>query len=263
MTKKWALACGCAAAAMALAWAAPSAAQLDRALKESENATSEQRASQQRVDELQEAAGDLFREYRATLQRIDSQKLFVAQQEVFLRSQAAEIDDLKRQIEEVDDVTKSLIPMQREMIDRLEEFISLDLPFKLDERQARVKRLRELIDRPDVDWSEKYRKIIEAYEIEAQYGRGMRHFEGKVNPDEPDGKTVDFLLIGRVAYIYAAQDESEMGIWESASKSWKRLPDSYRLNIRGAIRIAKEVTTPDVIIAPVPGPTVAEQGRGE
>ncbi len=249
------LAAGAAFAVCAVS--SPAMAQLNQTLQESENATAAERQSQERINALEEDRTDLFREYRATLQRIESQKLFVEQQRVYLRSQENEIEDLQRQIEEVDDVTISLLPMQLEMIDNLEEFIRLDVPFRLNERLNRVEALRELMDRPDVPSSEKYRKIVEAYEIEAEFGRKLTPWEGRFG-DGPDAPLVDYLLIGRVAWVYMFKDESRLGVWDAEAGEWRDLGGAYRTDIRQAMRMANETATPNVFLAPVPGAIDAE-----
>ena len=253
--------CG-AAAVLATAFTAPANAQLNRTVSEAENATAAAAASQRRVDRIDDEIGDLFREFRATLQRIESQRLYVEQQKVFLKSQENEIEDLTRQIGEVEDVLRNLLPMQLEMIDELDQFIRLDLPFLLEERTDRVARLRELMDEPPtkVPPAEKYRKIVEAYEIETDYGRFLKHYEGPLFQDPQaaiadDAPLVDYLMIGRVAFIYMSKDESQIGLWNAATNSWDRLPGSYQADVRRGIRMAKEVTTPDVFFAPVPGST--------
>lgn len=245
------------AGALALAAAAPASAQLARTIDEAATATSAARASQVRIDRIDDQTGELFREYRATLQRIDSQRLYVEQQRVFAKSQTNEIADLERQIVEVEDVLRNLLPMQIEMIQRLEEFVQLDMPFLIENRMDRVEKLKEYMDDPNIAPAERYRQIVEAYQIEADYGQTLKTWEGPVDPNNPDSATVDYLLIGRVAWVYMSQDESRAGIWDPAAGDWKDLPSGFRLDLRKAIRMAKEVTTPNVFTAPVYAPAAA------
>jgi hypothetical protein len=247
----------------------PALAQLDQTVTEAERSTAAAAASQTRIDRMADETGDLFREYRATLQRIDSQQLFVEQQRVFLRSQENEIEDLERQITEVGDVLRSLLPMQFEMIEELGIFVEADIPFLRPERLARVQRLSGYMDDPAIAPAERYRQIVEAFQLEADYGRFLDTWSAPFVDDplsgadpDPDAPTVDYLLIGRVGYIYMTQDESEMGIWNEESKSWDQIPGSFRLDIRRAIRMAREVTTPNVFMAPVRGATTAAGPQG-
>ncbi len=259
MTSIWRFALRGAAVATALVMGAPAMAQLTAAVNEAENATAAAAASQDRIDRIADETGDLYREYRAVLNQIESQKLFVDQQRIFVRSQNAEIEDILVQIGEVDNVRKSLLPMQLEMIGRLEDFVNLDIPFLSRDRKKRVADLKVLMNQPDVPPAEKYRKIVEAYQIEAEYGRKLATYEAKFGDDE-NAPVVDYLKIGRVAYLYMSKDESQLGIWNSETNSWDDLPGSYRLELRKAIRMAKEVASPDVFTAPVPGPTNANAG---
>jgi hypothetical protein len=159
--------------------------------------------------------------------------------------------------------------MQFEMIEELGIFVEADLPFLRADRVSRVRRLRSYMDDPSISPAERYRQIVEAYQLEADYGRFLDTWAGPYVADplsgadpDPDASTVDYLLIGRVAFIYMAQDESEMGIWNEEAKAWDRVPDTFRLDIRRAIRMAREVTTPNVFMAPVRGATTAESPQG-
>jgi hypothetical protein len=149
--------------------------------------------------------------------------------------------------------------MMREMVQNLEEFVNLDLPFRLEGdngRLARIERLYELIDDPNVSPAERYRVILNAYDIEAAYGRSLTSYDEEILEDGiPVQVTV--LQIGRVALI-RQYDDGRMTIRHNGSTEWETLPGSYEANVTRAIRIAQEVTTPSVFLVPLPGPTVAQ-----
>ena len=69
---------------------------------------------------------------------------------------------------------KILLPLLLRMIKVLEEFVLLDAPFLKEERIARVELIKNMMDRPDVSLSDKYRHIMEAYQIEMEYGRTIK-----------------------------------------------------------------------------------------
>ena len=269
MTTTWRLAVAGAATAGFLVAGAPAWAQLDQTVSESERATADAAASQARIDRLADETGDLFREYRATLNRIEAQRLLVEQREVFLESQQTEITDLERQITEVADVLRDLLPLQFEMIDELDAFIRADIPFQRQDRLDRISRLRGYMDDPNIAPAERYRQIIDAYQIEADYGRFLDAWQAPLNleplsnaPADPNAPTVDYLLIGRVAWVYMTQDDTQAGIWNAATNSWDDLPGSFRADIRNAIRMASGTRAPNVFLAPVPGATRVEGPQG-
>ena len=64
---------------------------------------------------------------------------------------------------------------------------------------------------------------------------------------------VDVLQFGRVALVRIFQDGS-MEIMTQSNPEWRELSGSHANNVQRALRIAQEVTTPDVFVAPLPGP---------
>ncbi|MGD2134196.1 MAG: DUF3450 domain-containing protein [Maricaulaceae bacterium] len=253
---------GMFAAEMSVLGAPAAAQQLDQAVSEAEDSTAAAAAAQERIDRLADETGDLFREYRAVLQRIANQRLYVEQQRVYLDSQQNEIADLQRQITEVEDVLRNLLPMQFEMISTLDAFVRADIPFLRDERLDRVDRLRALMDNPAVAPAERYRQIVDTYQVEADYGRFLRTWSAPLNenplsdvPPDETAPNVDYLLIGRVAFVYMSQDQSDLAIWNTETGAWEQLDGSHRGGVRDAIRMARETLAPNVFVGPVPGAT--------
>lgn len=213
--------------------------------------------SQKRIDELANESDALFARYSIALRQIDSIRVYNAQMAKLLDSQAQELESLNGQLGRVEVVGRSVTPLMLRMIDALDAFVSLDLPFLEDERRERVEALRELMPRSDVTNAEKYRRIMEAYQIENEYGRSIEAYRETLDQDGRE-VTVDFLRFGRIALVYQTLDESERGVWDQASRSWKPLDDSYRSAIRQGLRIARKQAAPDLIFLPLPAPEDAK-----
>ena len=142
------------------------------------------------------------------------------------------------------------------MIDALEEFVKLDVPFLLKERTERVAKLKTLMNRPNVTEAEKYRLITEAYQIENEYGRTIEAYRGQLaTTDGTEGRDVEFLRIGRVALVYRTFDGEEIGAWDTNGRKWVELPAQYNASIRDGFRIARKQAAPDLFRIPVPAPT--------
>ena len=105
--------------------------------------------------------------------------------------------------------------------------------------------------RADVTNAEKYRRIMEAYQIENEYGRTIEAYRGGLERDDRE-ITVYFLRFGRIALLYQTLDESEAGVWNAETGSWVPLDSSYRSTIRQGIRIARKQAAPDLIQLPLP-----------
>ncbi len=240
--------------------ASAQSAVLNQTLDVAEQSTNAGSQTQRRVDDLDDQRTDIELEYRALLQQIESQRLFVEQQQVFIRSQENELTSLQQQIERVDNIERDLAPMMREMVSLLDQFVTNDLQFQIDGedgRRARIDRLYELVDDAEVSQAERYRVILNAYEIEASYGRSVVVYEETVLEDGAP-VIVDVLRIGRVALIRRARADQSLSILYSGDAGWQDVPSSALSNINRAFRIAEEITTPSVFLVPLPGPSAAQ-----
>ena len=143
------------------------------------------------------------------------------------------------------------------MLDSLDQFVQLDVPFLPEERAERVANMREMMGRADVTISEKYRRILEGYQVENEYGRTIEAYRGPVNVDGEE-LSVDFLRIGRLSLLYQTLDGQQSGMWDTESKTWVPLDDEYRNAIKAGLRMARKQSAPDLIKVPVPAAQAAE-----
>ncbi|HUU04171.1 MAG TPA: DUF3450 domain-containing protein [Myxococcota bacterium] len=217
-------------------------------IMKSNKATAE---SQARIDKISEDTGDLLGQYRAVLEQIESIRSYNAQVETLIASQRGEISALENQIENATSIGREATPLMLRMIDALDAFIKLDVPFLKEERAKRVADLKEMMNRADVAESEKYRRILEAYQIENEFGRTIEAYKGELAMKGKKQRTVNFLRVGRVALAYLTLDEKEAGLWNKDTKSWEELPGEYRSSIKKGLRIARKQTAPDLIRIPV------------
>jgi len=126
------------------------------------------------------------------------------------------------------------------------------VPFFLEERTNRVESLKLLMARADVTISEKYRRILEAYQIELDYGRTLEAYEGRLDAGA-DARTVEFVHLGRVSLMYRTLDGSETGYWDASKKDWV-IDDSYKESVEEALRVARKDGAAELLTVPVPAP---------
>jgi hypothetical protein len=207
--------------------------------------------SQKRIDELSDTTESLFTRYSNTLKQIDSIRIYNSQMRELITSQEEELASLQGQLDQVEVVGRSVMPLMLKMIDAYEQLVELDIPFLLDERKQRVADLRELMTRADVTSAEKYRRIMEAYQIENEYGRTIEAYRSTLDLAGREA-TVDFLRFGRIALVYQTPDGTEAGVWNQDTKSWEKLDPRYRGAIRDGLRIARKQAAPDLIRLPLP-----------
>ena len=243
------------AGAAVLIAAGAAQAQIDTALNVARQSTEAGAQAQSQIDSLADQADDAERQYIALQEQIASQRVFVQQQQVFLRSQENELTSLGRQLERVETIERDLTPMLLEMYVELERFIQSDLPFQIDDRMDLLADIETTLGDPLIPPAEKYRVLLNAYEIESAYGRSLRTYEQQVD-FEGTPELARYLQIGRVALI--REVAGTLAIMTKENQEWRPVPGSMSNDVQVAFRIANELTTPDVFPAPLPGPTQAQ-----
>jgi len=226
---------------------------LDKTLEKLADKNKAMAESQQRIEEASGEAYSLVAQYRNVERRNASLAVYNQQLGTLLAAQQGELDSLRKQIDNVTVIGRQITPLLLRMIDALDAFVELDVPFLIDERKLRVQTLREMMARADVEDAEKYRRLMEAYQIENEYGRTIEAYRGEL-PGDDEKRTVDFLRIGRVALLYMTMDRDEAGSWDADAKTWKPLPREYYRTLPKAFRVARKQDPPALLRMLVPAP---------
>ncbi len=215
------------------------------------------RQSQAKVDALAEQTRDLLSDYKTVVKETEGLRVYNRQLDKQIANQETEMGNLSGAIDRVTVIERQITPLMLRMLDGLDQFVSLDLPFLLKERQERVENLREMIERADVSPSEKFNQILRAYQIENEYGRTMEAYTDEIT--RTDGKVIaDILKVGRIALVYQTSDGEQTGSWNQTAKAWEPLPDSYTNYVKNGIRMARKQLSVDMLTVPVAGPENAQ-----
>ncbi|GAB5453163.1 MAG: DUF3450 domain-containing protein [Halioglobus sp.] len=252
--KKAVIAALTCAGILAGASAAVQANTLDAILEVGKAKNDAARKSQAKVDRLADETRDLLTEFKTVVKQVDGLKVYNARLERQIENQLKRIEQIDQSIDQVTVIQRQMTPLVIRMIDGLEQFVELDVPFQKEERLQRVQFLRDNLDRADVSVAEKFRGVLEAYSIELQYGRGIDTYRGTIDLGGAD-REVDFLRVGRIALVYQTTDGATSGAWDTSARNWVELPaGDYNASIRKGIRIAKKQATIELLNMPVPAP---------
>ena len=197
--------------------------------------------SQKKVVQLDDEASKSLASYRQMITEAQSLKGYNEQIDLQVKSQKDQITDMTTQLSVIETTAREVLPLMDKMLASLSGFVSLDIPFLPTERQNRIAALQAMMARADVSTSEKYRRLVEAYQIEVEYGRTIEVYQGKV-----DDKTVDFLRTGRVSLMYQTLDAKETGYWNAETKKWV-VDNSFQAAMEKGLKIAKKQMAPDFI----------------
>jgi len=212
--------------------------------------------AQKRLNEIDDETREMAARYRQYLSETENLEEYMKLLSAQVESQEEEIGFIEEQLQEIEVTAREITPLMQRMVATLEQFVALDLPFLTEERRRRVETLQEMMERADVSISEKYRRILEAYQIEAEYGRTLEAYQGEVGEGE-DVRAVQFLRIGRIALLYQTMDGEETGYWDDAAEEWVKAPE-YRAAVSQGFEVAEKRGAPDIFTAPVPAPERAD-----
>ncbi|WP_185233342.1 DUF3450 domain-containing protein [Teredinibacter franksiae] len=230
---------------------------LDSIMQVSQSKTTAGQQSQKRIDKLQSDTSSLLQKFKVVNKEIDGLRVYNTQLEKQLANQRKVIDDLENSIDQVTVIERQIQPLILRMLDGLEQFVDLDVPFHQEERRMRVAKLRANQDRADISVAEKFRQVLEAYNIEAEYGRKVDTYVDSLNVGGQE-RQVNMLAIGRIALMYQTTDTKLSGAWDKTQQAFVELEaGEYRASILKGIRIAKKQAAIDVLELPILAPEAA------
>jgi len=235
------------------------AAGINEVMQEGENRADAGETAQKQIDSVADQTEKIINDYRTVTKVVDGLRVYNALLQTQLDNQESEMQALRESIANVALIERQIIPLMTRMVDALDEFVQLDTPFLMKERTARIDRLREMMERSDVSAAEKFRIVIEAYQIENDYGRTIEAYKGstEINGNQLE---VDFLRIGRVALLYQTVGGEHTGAWDGEAGAFTALPPAtYQKQVLDGLKIARKQVAPDLLVVPVAAPMRAMQ----
>lgn len=229
-----------------------SAQSLQQVLNAEQQRTKLAQQSQQNIDKVVDDTRKKEEEYKRLLKETEGLRIYNTLLQRQIDGQAVRMEQIASAIDQVSVISRQIVPSMTRMIESLKVFVGLDVPFLAEERNERVAKLEALMSDPTVNDAEKFRKVTEAYQIENDYGRTIEASNGTIEIDGQE-RQVEFLRIGRVAYMYQTQDGKISGVWDQAARRWENA-DSYKNEIRSGLKIAKKQVAPDLLLLPVSAP---------
>jgi hypothetical protein len=206
--------------------------------------------SQERINNIVEGTRSLEDQYRAINKEIDGLKVYNRLMRAQVEGQAATLEDIALSMDQVDVINRQIFPLMERMIDGLKQSIALDIPFLMDERSKRIGDLEAIMERSDVTVAEKFRKVMEAYQIENDYGTTIEDYSQSLTIDGAT-RSFNMLRVGRIGLYFQSDDTKITGRWNNEDRVWE-VDNSARNEVRKGLRVARQLIAPELIIVPVP-----------
>lgn len=233
-----------------LATASAGATELNQAMDKSAAINESALKSQGKIDGIADDMQSRLQKFKTLNKEIDGLSVYNAQLEKQIKNQLEEMTAINISMDQVSVIERQITPLMMRMITGLKQFVELDVPFLPKERAERITQLTNLMDRADISSSEKFRRVLEAYQVEVDYGRTIEAYTSLLDVNGQE-REVDFLRIGRLELLYVTKDGSQAGFWNKDSNAFDVLPDTNISQINKGIRIARKQLAPDMLTLPV------------
>lgn len=206
--------------------------------------------SQKKIDSIYEQTIDLLGDYRNTVDSADVLRGYNDHVQRMVDHQQGTIKSLQKQIDGVDKVKQGVVPLMYKMIETLEKFVDLDVPMNIESRKERIEGLRTVMGDSNVTTSEQFRLVLEAYEIEANYGTAFESYQRELDLGDRV-ITADFVYMGRIALVAQSLDMKNSWVWNNSTRSWEALGDEYLKTVKETIAMARKQLPMDLTKLPV------------
>lgn len=166
-------------------------------------------------------------------------------------SQEKEIQQLQRQRDQIEETRQGIIPLMYHMLDELDRLLHTDLPIRFTARTERLDQLNALIIRADISDAEKFRRILEAFQIEMDYGYKIAAYQQTITLDDGSQRVVQQLHIGRITLISRSRDKQQAWIWQQEQQKWHSLLSKDLPALDNAFLMANKQTPPQLLRLPL------------
>lgn len=211
------------------------------------------RESQLRINQLSDQSDELLAEFRSESKIVDALEVYNAGFRRTIAQQLETIAQYDESIALVAVLQRQIPPLMERMMMALEQFVSLDLPFQLNVRRQRLALIRGTFDDSSVNVAEKFRLVLQAYQIENTYGRTMDSYTDTLEIDGVE-RDVDILRVGRISLIYQTSDQTSTGVWDKQNNQWVALAAEYRRPVSEGIRMAQQLASTEILELPIAAP---------
>ena len=208
------------------------------------------RKSQKELDRWEQEKSVLIAEY----EQLKNENKMLKETNARLSTEAAGhrelLGNLVEQKQENMRIQKEMLPFLGETQATLEELVANDPPFLQEERKTRLEKLRSIMDDLEITIAEKYRKVMEALFVEAEYGNTIEVSQDKIDMAGHE-VLADIFRLGRISLFALSLDGRSAARFNVATNGWEPLGEAYVQSVHAAVEMGKKRRTVEVISLPI------------
>ncbi len=221
--------------------------QVERLVDESVDIRQATQKESEQWREEKQALIDRYELLEKELVQLTAQERQLAEKNSACRQRIAE---KQRQLENSERIQSEIAPLIDAQVAKLNRHLTTDLPFLPDERRQRIDRLEALRLDPDIAAGEKFRKLMEALLVEAEYGNTIEVYQQTVGVAGKE-MLVNVFRLGRIGLFFQTLDGKTSGIFDVASSKWQPLPPSTNQVICAAMDIGSKRQPVEMLTLPL------------
>jgi len=206
--------------------------------------------TQKQQDKWEQEKSGLVGEYEQLKQQ---QELLVAANATLKTKAHAHqvvLEELVAQKEANLNIQREMLPFLKEVHTSLEEMLANDAPFLQEERKNRLHKLSLFMDDVEISIAEKYRKVMEALFVEAEYGNTIEVTQDKISLSGTE-VLADVFRLGRISLFALTLDHQFAGVFNVAENRWTPLEKDHLQSVVAAVEMGKKRRTVEVISLPI------------
>ena len=207
--------------------------------------------SQHKIDNSADRTLSMQAEIERLQEEVDNLAVYRDHLAKLVNNQNQELDSLDEQLQGIKSTRQGIVPLMYKMLAGLEDIIHTGKPIKKEQRLARLEKLNAMMGQADVSDAEKYRRILEAYQIEIDYGTKLGVYQSEIAlASLGQSITVDLLHLGRIAFVARSLDSQSYWQWHDERQKWITITE-HTHDIDKAFKMANKQIAPSLISLPV------------
>ncbi len=192
----------------------------------------------------------LAAEYDALKKQVESRKLAQENLKNEISLHESRVALLDKEVADASRISAEIQPFLKEVHGRLNQLVRDGLPFLVRERADRLHNLQTVLKDPGIAVSEKFRKLLEAVQIEAEYGNTVEVYPRKIVVDGKEFRA-DIFRLGRISLFFQSIDRETAGYFDAGSGLWEVLPEKYNRDIGSVIEIGSKRRPVELVNLPL------------
>ncbi|MDI6796279.1 MAG: DUF3450 domain-containing protein [Desulfatibacillaceae bacterium] len=206
--------------------------------------------AQKALDDWDREHTELVARYKSLAAQVEQKKALVEDAEGLVQALMEQAASLTARKEQAARMADGIMPFLFEAVSSLKSIVEGGEPFLAEERRLRVEALEKNLADLSVPPGEKFRKVMEAFFLEAEYGNTLETYRDLVQVDGQQIRAIVFRF-GRVALFCQSLDGARYGIYEPAAGQWQWLASRYAPELAKAFAMAGRQRPANIVTLPL------------